>query len=87
MSNPLSSEEDAIGASNDREEKSYPDGTSKTPIIRRESGEVVGVSLFLTADDLASLGVNVKSEEDLYYQITDCGYIQINNIPEDLNLE
>lgn len=55
------------------------DGLYETPVIRKENGEIIGVTLCLTEEDLAELDVRVDSEKVLLYGIIEGGKIRIRN--------
>lgn len=52
-------------------------GPWETPVIRRENGDPVGVSLHLRAEDLVELGIDPDVTTNIHYGITQNGGIRL----------
>lgn len=65
MSNPDS-------ASSNEKEENYPDYMENrlTPVVRRDNGKPLGVSIFLSASDLEKLGIELDGKQTLEYNVT-----------------
>lgn len=50
-------------------------------INRDANGDVVGVAIFLTGDELASLGIDVMTTDTIHVVVTD-GSLDINAVAE-----
>lgn len=80
MSNPpSSSNEGATEASINQEREQTDDAVWETPIIRRENGEPIGISIFLGDEDLRDLGLDIEIDEKVEYRITGNNKIRITN--------
>jgi len=55
----------------------------ESPIIRDDSGDPIGVSLFLTASDLRKLGLPIEEIDIISYELKDQDCILIHNPPVD----
>jgi hypothetical protein len=49
----------------------------ETPLIKNKSGSPIGVCIFLAKEDLATMGFDPVSHEEVYYEISDGGQIQL----------
>lgn len=81
MSNTSSSsKEEATEADSNQKGKQTTEAVWRTPIIRRENGEPIGISIFLGDDDLRDLGLDIETDEKVEYRITEHNRIRIDNI-------
>lgn len=80
---PPPSKQEIAETQSDPEKEQTPAGVWETPIIRKENGEAIGISIFLGDKVLRDLDVDIESEERLKYQITERNRVQIGNIVED----
>lgn len=80
MSDSPSSSKDRIDETQ-RDQKGRKTTTEvwETPVIRRENGEPIGVSIFLSDEDLRALSIDIEAEEELKYRITEENRVQIGN--------
>lgn len=59
------------------EQSSQISGPWVTPIIRREDEEPVGLSIFLTGEDLQKIGIEFDDQSSVQYEILKGGYLHI----------
>ncbi|MDB2281290.1 hypothetical protein PM030_05325 [Halorubrum ezzemoulense] len=76
---PPSSKKGTDETQRDQEEEKTTTRVWETPVIRRENGEPIGISIFLNDDDLRELGMDIEAEDELKYQITKEKRVQIGN--------
>lgn len=81
MSNDDSSSTTGVGQSDTHpsEQASGAQPSSwETPIVRDDSGDPIGASLFLTAADLRDLGVSIEGADEISYELINKGCLQIH---------
>lgn len=82
-SDPSSTSNDQGGHSCEDQSADVVKGPWETPVIRRDNGDPVGVSLHLRADDLVDLGIDPDGTMIIHYGITQKGGIRLFEKEED----
>lgn len=72
----FSEQSDPDSTSSERDHNQYPKYW-KSPIIHNQDGAPIGVSIFLTLDDLARLEIEVDSCKEVRYTVTEAGMIDV----------
>lgn len=83
MSNPPLSNQEKTEAYCNQGKEQATNTVWETPIIRGESGELIGISIFIAAEDLIDLDLEVETSEKVEYQIREGNRIRIGDLSED----